>query len=97
MTNQASPTNPKRLFIIFLSPSSFSSNPVRSFLQYLQKSDHLINFPKNLYTASESLVEDYQPLTPSLQLPDGSQHPLAITITPPHNNSSMLTLDFGGS
>lgn len=99
MTNQASPTNPKRLFITFLSPAPFYSNQVRSFLQYLQKSDRapfqLINFPKNLYTASESLVEDYQPLTPSLQLPDGSQYPVAIAITPPQKGSSMLTLDFG--
>jgi hypothetical protein len=80
-----------------LSPAPFYSNPVRSFLQYLQKSDRLINFPKNLYTASESLVEDYQPLTPSLQLPDGSQHPVAIAITLPQNGSAMLTLDFGGA
>jgi hypothetical protein len=95
MTSQATPANSERLFLTFLSPAPFYSNPVRSFLQYLQKSDRLISFPKNLYIASESLVEDYQPLTPSLQLPDGTQHPVAIAITPPHNNSSMLTLDFG--
>jgi hypothetical protein len=91
----------RHLFLSFLSPAPFYSNPVRSFLQYLQKSDRtpfqLVNFPKNLYTASESLTEDYQPLTPSLQLPDGTQHPVAIAITPPQNNSSMLTLDLGGA
>jgi len=91
----------KQLFISFLSAAPFYSNPVRSFLQYLQQSHsdpfQLVNFPKNLYTASESLVEGYQPLTFSLQLPDGTQHPVAIAITPPQNNSSMLTLDFGGA
>ncbi len=95
MTSTDTPNKIKRLFVTFFTPTSFYSNPVRSFLQHLQKSDRLINFPKNLYTASESLVEDYQPLIPSLQLPDGTQHPVAIAITPPHNNSTMLTLDFG--
>ena len=99
MTSTATPTNTERLFVTFLSPVPFYSNPVRSFLQHLQKSDRapfqLINFPKNLYTAAESLVEDNQSLTLSLQLPDGSQHPLAIAITPAQNNSAILTLDFG--
>jgi len=101
MTRKATATKPERLFLTFLSPASFYSNPVRSFLQHLQKSDRapfqIVNFPKNLYTASESLVKGYQPLTFSLQLPDGTQHPVAIAITPPQNNSSMLTLDFGGA
>ena len=101
MTSKATATKPERLFLTFLSRASFYSNPVRSFLQHLQKSDRapfqLVNFPKNLYTASESLVEDYQPLTPSLQLPDGSQHPVAIAITPTQNNSSILTLDLGAA
>jgi len=101
MTSTATPTNTERLFVTFLSPVPFYSNPVRSFLQHLQKSDRapfqFVNFPTNLYTAFETLVEDNQPLTLSLQLPDGSQHPLAIAITPPQNGSSMLTLDFGGS
>jgi hypothetical protein len=99
MTSTATPTNTERLFVIFLSQVPFYSNPVRSFLQHLQKSDRapfqLVNFPKNLYTASESLVEDYQPLTLSLQLPDGTQHPVAIAIPPTQNNSAILTLDFG--
>jgi uncharacterized protein YjbI with pentapeptide repeats len=97
----AIPTNTERLFVTFLSPAAFYSNPVRSFLQHLQKSDRapfqLVNFPKNLYTASETLVEDNQSLTLSLQLLDGSQHPLAIAITPTQNGSSMLTLDFGNA
>jgi hypothetical protein len=97
MTTTSTSTNSDSLFLTFLSPAPFYSNPVRSFLQYLQKSARPLNFPKNLYTASESLVEDYQPLTPLLQLPDGTQHPVAIAITPPQNNSSMLTLDFGGA
>lgn len=101
MTSTATPTNTERLFVTFLSPAPFYSNPVRSFLQHLQKSDRapfqLVNFPKNLYTASETLVEDNQSLTLSLQLPDGSQHPLAIAITPTQNGSSMLTLDFGNA
>jgi hypothetical protein len=97
MTSTATPANTERLYLTFLSPTSFYSNPVRSFVQHLQKSApfRFVNFPKNLYTASESLVENYQPLTLSLQLPDGSQHPVAITITPANENSTMLTLDFG--
>ncbi|HAZ43005.1 MAG TPA: hypothetical protein DDW76_10345 [Cyanobacteria bacterium UBA11369] len=99
MTSQAIPTNPDRLFITFLSPALFSSNPVRSFLQHLQKSApfRFVNFPKNLYTASETLTEDYQPLTLSLQLPNGTQHPVVIAITPTQNNSAMLTLELGGA
>ncbi len=99
MTSKATVTNPEQLFLIFLSPAPFYSNPVRSFLQYLQKSNRvpfkLINFPKDLYTASESLVKDYQPVTPSLQLPDGTQYPVIITITPRQNDSALLNLNLG--
>ncbi|MEQ8999924.1 MAG: hypothetical protein RID53_25850 [Coleofasciculus sp. B1-GNL1-01] len=91
----------QQIFVIFLSPAPFYSNPARSFLKYLQKNTpscfKLVNFPKNLYTASESLAEDFQPLTPSLQFPDRTQHPVVITITPRQNDSAMLTLNLGGA
>ncbi|HAG83088.1 MAG TPA: hypothetical protein DCL61_18480 [Cyanobacteria bacterium UBA12227] len=99
MTTTSTSTNSESLLITFLSPTPFYSNPVRSFLHYLQKktssSLQFINFPKNLYTASEILVKDYQPLTASLQLPQGIQHPAVIAITPTQNDSFMLTLDLG--
>ncbi|MEW6498785.1 MAG: hypothetical protein AB1589_40740, partial [Cyanobacteriota bacterium] len=101
MSNQSTSTKTKRLFIIFFSTAPFYSNPVRSLLQYLQKnaipSFQIVNFPKNLYTASETLTEDYQALTFTLQLPDCTQHPVEIAIPSPQNNSSILTLDFGGA
>jgi hypothetical protein len=90
-----------RVFLTFLSPTPFYSNPVRSFLQYLQNqpspSFQFINFPKNLYTATEKLTGDYQPLTLSLLLPDASLHPVVIAITPTQNKSATLSLDFGNS
>ncbi len=101
MTTTSTSTNPKSLGIIFLSPTPFYSNPIRSFLQHLQKktssSFDFVHFPKNLYTASESLAEDYQPLTLSLQLSDGTQHPVIIAITPQQNDSALLTLNLGGA
>ncbi len=100
MTTTSTSTNSESLFITFLSPTPFYSNPVRSFLHYLQKktssSFQFINFPKNLYTASEILVKDYQPLRISLQLAQGIQHPAVIAITPTQNDSFMLTLNLSG-
>jgi hypothetical protein len=89
---------PPRLFLTFLPPASFYANPVRSFLQYLQKHPKfpIINLPDNLYTASETLTEEYQPLTPLLQLQDGTTHPIAIKIIPTSDNDTALILDLGG-
>ncbi|GEM_PF-1071895 len=89
----------EQLFVNLLSPVPFYSNPVRSFLKYLQNNPSpfykLVNFPQNIYTASESLTEDFQPLTLSLLLPDGTQHSIVIIITSRPNNSEILTLNLG--
>jgi len=101
MTTTSTSTNPESLGINFLSPTPFYSNPIRSFLQHLQKKTsspfNFVHFPKNLYTASESLVKDYQPLTSSLQLLGGTQHPVIIAITSKQNDSALLTLNLGGA
>ncbi len=86
-----------QLLLTFLPPASFYPNPIRSFLQYLQKHPNfsLINLPDNLYTASEALTESYQPLTPSLQLQDGTIHPITIKIIPTSDNETALIIDLG--
>ncbi len=86
------------LFITFLPPASFYPNPIRSFLQHLQKHPQipLINLPDNLYTASETLTESYQPLTPSIQLQDGTLHPITIKIIPTSDNETALIIELGG-
>lgn len=99
MTNLPTSIKAERLFLTFLSPLSFYSNPVRSFLQYLQDSKpfRFVNFPPSLYTASETLVDDYQTLKPSLQLSEGKQYLAEMSIIPEENDATMLVLDFGAA
>jgi hypothetical protein len=87
----------KRLLLTFVSPTSFYSNPIRCFLEYLKNSElfQLTDFPANLYIASEALANNYHPLTLSFQLGDSEQYLVEIAIIPTCDDSAMLVLDFG--
>ena len=95
-SNQQYSSKSKRLFLLFLSPEPFSSNPIRSLLIYFEEHSFfpLIKYSSNLYTASSSLALDYYPLVYQWRLPDGRVEKVTISIIP-NGNTYLLCWNLG--
>lgn len=87
-----------RLYALFVRSIRFSSNPVRSFLEYLRAFRgpfEMRELPPNLYTASEQLVAANAAAIPCLlSRPAQGEHPVSLRITQ-DGNLHLFSVDLG--
>lgn len=105
MMTQSDQSN-HRLFMTLLTTGAFYADPVRSFVQFLGGAGgpfRVTGLPSNLYTTSEALTKDLQPIlaAPLFGEDAGDGHtPVRIAITPVRAGgqgwSALLSVELGG-